>query len=311
MRPYRCTPLESRTPSAAVAHRDETLLISFWLFSMQYASLMARTDPQDNATAGLGASDVSSEGFMDNFSLLSWVVCGLSAFLIGLSKTGLPGVGILSVLLAAFVIPARASTGLVLPMLIVGDLFAVSYYHRHAVWRHLVMLLPFAVVGVVIGYFAMGFVDDKQLGKIIGGIVLVLLCVNALWTRVAKGQDAVPSGWWFAGVLGLLAGVTTMMANAAGPIMIIYLLAMRLPKEEFVGTGAWYFLIVNCFKVPFSWTLGLITLSSLKFNLMLCPLVVLGALVGIPLFKRIPQKYFKVVVEVLAAAAALKLLLLP
>ena len=248
---------------------------------------------------------------MGTFSLLSWVVCGVSAFLIGLSKTGLPGVGILSVLLTAFVIPARASTGLVLPMLIVGDIFAVSYYHRHAVWRHLMMLLPFAVVGVITGYFCMGLVNDNQLSRIIGGIVLALLCVNGLWTRIASEQSVVPSSWWFAGVLGFLAGVTTMMANAAGPIMIIYLLAMRLPKEEFVGTGAWYFLIVNCFKVPFSWKLGLITLESLKFNLILCPVVVLGALAGMALFKRIPQKYFKVVVESLAAIAALKLLILP
>lgn len=248
---------------------------------------------------------------MDDISLPGWIVLGISAFLIGVSKTGLPGVGILSILLAASVIPARASTGLVLPMLIVGDVFAVSYYHRHAVWRHLFRLLPFAVIGIIAGYLAMGHVNDDQLRRIIGGIVLVLLGLNAWRNRYVREDDAIPSGWWFAAVLGLLAGVTTMMANAAGPIMIIYLLAMRLPKQEFVGTGAWYFLLVNCFKVPFSGHLGLITMASLKFNLMLVPMVILGSLLGIVLVKRIPEKIFRIAVEWLAAAAAVKLVLLP
>ena len=248
---------------------------------------------------------------MDNVSGMAWLMLGVSAFLIGLSKTGLPGVGILSILMVASVIPARASTGLVLPLLIVGDVFAVGYYHRHAVWSHLVKLLPFAVVGVIAGYLAMGHVNDAQLRRIIGGIVLVLLVLNAWRNRVVLEQDAIPTSWWFAGVLGLLAGVTTMMANAAGPIMIIYLLAMRLPKQEFVGTGAWYFLLVNCFKVPFSGSLGLITMGSLKFNMILAPMVIMGALVGIALVKRIPEKLFQTVVAWMAAAAAVKLLAFP
>lgn len=248
---------------------------------------------------------------MDDMSWLSWGVLAACMFLVGLSKTGIPGVGILAILLVASVIPARASTGLVLPMLIVGDVFAVSYYHRHAVWRYLLILLPCAAVGVVVGYVAMGYVNDVQLRRIIGAIVLALLGINAWWTRHARDENAVPSGWWVAAVFGLLAGVTTMMANAAGPIMTIYLLAMRLPKQEFVGTGAWYFLLVNCFKVPFSAQLGLITLTSLKFNLMLSPMVILGALAGVAVIKRIPDKVFQVVVEWLAVAAAAKLLVFP
>lgn len=245
---------------------------------------------------------------MDAISVMGWIILGVSTFLIGLSKTGLPGVGILSILLIASVVPARASTGLVLPMLILGDVFAVSYYHRHAVWSHLVKLLPFAVIGVVIGYFAMGYVNDIQLRRIIGGIVLGLLCLSEWRNRHIQDEDAIPSSWWFAATLGLFAGVTTMMANAAGPIMVIYLLAMRLPKNEFVGTGAWYFLLVNCFKVPFSGGLGLINMESLKFNLILAPMVVLGALSGIAVVKHIPEKVFQIAVTWLAAAAALNLL---
>jgi uncharacterized membrane protein YfcA len=246
---------------------------------------------------------------MTDISWWGWAVLGLSAFFIGLSKTGLPGVGILAIISVAAVIPARASTGLILPMLIVGDIFAVSYYHRHAVWKHLLQLLPYAVVGVIVGYLTMGHVNDQQLRRIIGGIVLALLGLNYWRNRYLPSDATVPTAWWFPALLGLLAGVTTMMANAAGPIMIVYLLAMRLPKEEFVGTGAWYFFMVNCFKVPFSAHLGFITLTSLKFNLWLAPFIIIGAFVGIAVVKRIPEKHFTLIVQWLAVAGAIKLLI--
>jgi len=132
------------------------------------------------------------------------------------------------------------------------------------------------------------------------------------WREQRKGENAqIPSYWWFAAVLGLFTGITSMMANCAGPIIIIYLLAMRLPKIEFIGTSAWYFLIINWIKVPFSVNLGLITAESLKFNLTLFPLIAIGALAGIMILKRIPQKTFRVIVQVLAAAASLHLLFSP
>jgi len=135
-----------------------------------------------------------------------------------------------------------------------------------------------------------------------------MLSVN-YWRIRAKGEDApVPTQWWFAVALGFMAGVTTMMANAAGPVMIIYLLAMRLPKVEFVGTGAWFFFVVNWLKVPFSANLELMTAESVKLNLMMLPFIAIGAVAGIFLLKRIPQKAFNVIVQILAAAAAIKLL---
>ncbi len=237
-----------------------------------------------------------------------WVILAFSAFLIGVSKTGVPGVGILAIPFVASVLPAKASTGLILPMLILGDIFAVAYYRQHTVWRHLVRLMPCAAVGIVIGAALMGIVSDRQLRPIIGGTVLVLLAINQ-WRSARAGSDvSIPQGWWFPVVMGLLAGVTTMMANAAGPIMTIYLLAMRLPKDEFIGTGAWYFMVLNCFKIPFSAGLGLITLDSLRLNLTLMPLIVIGALIGVRVARRIPEKGFKTTVLVLAAAAAAKLL---
>ena len=242
-----------------------------------------------------------------DITVSGWAILGFSALLIGLSKSGLPGVAILSIPLVAFVIPARQSTGLLLPMLIVGDIFAVSYYHRHAVWKHLLRLVPFAVLGIVAGYWAMQYLPDRYFGAIIGGIILVMMGLRA-WHDRKGGNVPVPEGWWFPVLMGLVGGVTTMLANAAGPILVIYLLSMRLPKAEFIGTAAWFFLLINCLKVPFSANLGLINPFSLTFNLVLSPLIILGALVGIRVAKRIPEKAFNVMVQLFAIVAALKLI---
>jgi len=99
-----------------------------------------------------------------------------------------------------------------------------------------------------------------------------------------------------------------MMANAAGPIMIIYFVAMQLPKVAFVGTSAWFFFVLNWLKVPFSANLDLMTAESVKLNLMMIPAIAVGAVVGIVFLKRIPQKVFNTVVQVLAVAGAIKLL---
>jgi uncharacterized membrane protein YfcA len=228
--------------------------------------------------------------------------------MVGTTKTGMPGLGILIVPLMALVLPTRQSTGILLGILILADLFAITYHRRNARWGHVLRLLPAAFAGIVAGYFGLKFVNDQQLKPIIGAIVLVMLGVNYWRTRV-KGENApVPTQWWFAASLGFMAGVTTMMANAAGPVMIIYLLAMRLPKIEFVGTGAWFFFVVNWLKVPFSANLDLMTAESVKLNFMMLPFIAIGAVAGIFLLKRIPQKVFNAVVQILAAGAAVKLL---
>lgn len=239
---------------------------------------------------------------------MTWILLGVASLLIGLSKSGVPGLGVLVAPLFAAAIPARASTGLLLPLLIVGDICAVAFYRRHAVWKHLVKLFPFAAAGIVGGYFAMGRISDTAFGPIVGVITLVMLAVS-VWRNYKLGKDApVPTQWWFAAVFGLLAGFTTMIANAAGAIMLIYLLAMRLPKDEFMGTSAWYFFLLNVFKIPFSLALGFITVPSLGLNLRLAPIVIAGAVVGVLVAKKIPEKVFTVVVQLLAAVSALVLI---
>lgn len=240
--------------------------------------------------------------------LFGWVVLALCAVVVGVSKTGMPGLGILPVPLMALAFETRESTGLLLGILILADLFAVAYHRHNAKWRHVLRLLPAAFVGIVAGYFGLGVVNDRQLKPIIGGIVLAMLGLNYWRMRIRADEAPVPAQWWFAVALGFMAGVTTMMANAAGPVMIIYLLAMRLPKVEFVGTSVWFFFVVNWLKVPFSTHLNLMTAESVRLNLMMIPFIAVGATVGILFLRRIPQKAFIAIVQILAAAAAVKLL---
>lgn len=241
--------------------------------------------------------------------MADWAVLLLAALVIGFSKTGLPGIAVLAIPLAALVLPAKASTGIILPMLIAGDLFAVTYYRRHAQWTHLLRLLPYGFVGIIIGYGLLAIVTDGELRPLIGTLILVMLVVSKWRERSGdNGGNSSHYHWSYAFFMGVAAGVATMMANAAGPIMTLYLLAMELPKQEFIGTGAWYFFIVNCFKVPFSWHLGLINHDSLLLNLSLLPATVVGAVAGILVVRHIPQKLFVNIVQALTVIAAVKLL---
>ena len=243
------------------------------------------------------------------FELLPWQwgLVVLGALLIGVSKTGIAGLGVLAVAIYANILPARQSTGIILPMLICADVVAVAAYRRHAVWGHLWPLFPWVVVGVVTGYFTMGHINDAQVRRGIGAILLVMVALH-FWRRQRAVTEPVPHTLWFSALTGVLAGFTTMLANAAGPVMILYMLAVGLPKMEFLGTGAWYFLIVNLFKVPFSFQLGLITPGTLQFNALLLPAVIAGALLGRLVVKHINQAWFETLALALTLVASARLL---
>jgi uncharacterized protein len=250
-----------------------------------------------------------------NLDAWQWAFAVVGALLVGFSKTGIAGLGMLSVLLFAYVIPStKQSTGIVLPLLIFGDLVAVLSYRRHMLWKHIVRLFPWTAAGVLVGWLTLGRIDDVQCRRLIGLIVLAMVALHVFrrWRTkraAAGGEPELPEhGLWFAALIGILAGFTTMVANAAGPLMAIYLLAMRLPKMEYVGTGAVFFMLINWFKVPFMVGLEMITWESLKFNLYLFPAVLAGALAGRWVLGKINQKMFESLALVLSAAAGLKLL---
>ena len=248
---------------------------------------------------------------MVQFDAASWVIIVLCAFMIGFSKAGIMGAGALVVPLLASIMPARESTGFLLPMLSIGDIIAIMYWHQHVVWSRLIRLMPWTLVGVFAGYLCLGRITNELLMPVIGVIVLILIALH-LWQLNRPGyQSKIPRNWWFAAVMGILAGGTSMLANAAGPIMVIYLLAMRLEKEEFIGTAACFFLLLNLSKMPFSSRLDLITQASLMANLVVAPCIVLGAVFGIMAVHRIPQRAFDTLMQGVTALIALYLCIRP
>ena len=253
----------------------------------------------------------------NGLNTFDWILLALSGLLIGVSKTGLPGFGILIVPLMAMVVPGMKSAGLLLPLLIFADLFAIWVHRRNCLWRHILRTVGPALAGIVAAFFlmrAIGAGDPKSdilMNRIIGGIVLFMLGLRQWQTRflTPEKQDRIPHNLPFAFVMGFLAGLTTMLANAAGPVMILYLLAVRLPKTQFVGTSAWFFFIVNWLKVPFHTQLDTLTMETFLLDACLIPAILVGGILGLVALKRIPQNAFDKLVLVLALAAAMKLLL--
>ena len=230
-----------------------------------------------------------------------------AALLVGFSKTGMPGAGIPAVALMAeaFRADTKLSVGAILPMLIVGDLFAIAYYRRHADWKRLAELAPFVVVGMIPGYFVLRTIPAEGLRLLIGAIILLLLFL--LVFQRYFGWKKMPDRRWFVTMTGILAGFGTVVGNAAGPVMSIYFVSKRLDKQQFLGTAAWFFFLVNISKVPFYAYLGMITRETLEFDLALIPIVAVAAVVGALVLKKIPQSVFNVLVLGLAAVAAVRL----
>ena len=242
---------------------------------------------------------------MDDLSLIALAILGFAAFCTGINKLAIPGLGVLFVVLVPMVVPAKLSTGYILPFLIFGDIIAILYWRSTVIWRVVRQLIPAMVIGVGIGYSIMGRIDDDVYGKVLGGIVLILMLLD--WARI-RFHLPIPMGNKAVGfTLGCLAGIMTMLANAAGPVTMLYLLAMNITKEELVGTTAWIFFFINAIKVPFSISLGLISLETLKVNMMMFPLVIIGAFVGVWAIKRIPTKAFAVITRVFAFLGGVKL----
>jgi uncharacterized protein len=243
-----------------------------------------------------------------HFSCLGWLVVTGGAFGIGLNKGGLTGLGILPVVLFAVVFQARESTGFVLPLLIIGDVCAIVIYRRVVIWRIFWILLPPALAGVVLGYFLMGRISGAAFGPLIGWLILALIALQFVRSALGGKIDHIFESHGFGLVMGVLAGVTTMIANAAGPVANLYFLSVRLPKWNLIGTSAWLFFVINLCKVPFSAQLGLTNSYSLTLALALAPLVVTGFFTGRRIAAYLPQKIFERFLLACTAVGALRLI---
>lgn len=246
---------------------------------------------------------------LPHFTTAQWILAFFSAYCIGLAKSGFSGASLINVLVMAQLFHARESTGVVLPMLICGDILSVIAFHEHARWPIVLKMLPPALIGVVAGYGLMLWITDSHVfGPIIGTIVLLMVVLQAIRRWRPNLFERVPHSPAFAWSMGLSSGVTTMLANGAGPVMTLYFLATGLPKFALVGTSSWFFLIVNLCKVPFSVALGLIHGSSLLFNLLLVPAIAAGIFTGRSLIHRIPQGLFEILLLIFAALASFRLI---
>ncbi|MBT8114899.1 MAG: sulfite exporter TauE/SafE family protein [Arenicella sp.] len=248
------------------------------------------------------------ELFSYSLSVTDLVILVVVAVLIGMGKTGVAGAGMIAVPLLAIVFGGKASTGLLLPILIFADFFGVYHYHQHANWQHLRRLLPFALIGVVIGTLTGNIIDDQAFRLIMVGIIFVSLAIM-IWQQHQR-QPTIPTSPLFGYSIGIIGGFATMVGNLAGPIMILYLLAMQFPKNQFIGTAAWFFLVINVLKIPFhvfAWQT--ITVNSFLLDAILIPAIAAGAYLGIAIVKNIPENVYRWFVIVMTLIAALAMVL--
>lgn len=227
---------------------------------------------------------------------------------IGLSKSGLTGTATLGVVLMAKVFGAKASVGLVLPLLVVADLMGWWINRHSGSWKPVLRMAPSAMVGVILGWWWLDAIDNAMARVVIGWVVLFLLGFKLLLDWKRNDMLALTDHHGFAWSMGLGAGVTTMLANAAGPVMTVYLLSQRLEKRTHIGVFTRFFLFINLFKLPFSINLGIIHPVSLMTNVVLLPSVIFGILLGWQTLKRIPQKSFEWTLFVMTLLAALWLI---
>lgn len=234
-------------------------------------------------------------------SYWQWILGAFCAFSIGVAKTGVPGFGILVVPLMVLAVgDARQSAGWLLPILCTADAFALYFWRRHSEVTRLFSLVPWVVVGMAGGALALSL-PERSLRPVVGGVVLVMVLAH-LYRRWK--ENSLPAA---TAPYGVAAGFATTVANAAGPVMNLYLLSKRLPKEEFIATGAWFFFIINLSKIPIYAYHRLFSKPSVTFDFLMIPAVLFGALTGRWLLARIPQRTFEVVTIALAAVSALLL----
>ena len=242
-------------------------------------------------------------------NLIQWSAIIFAAFLVGFSKTGIGGVMLLAIPVLASVFGGKDSTGILLPMLLVGDVFAIMYYHRSAEWKNVIKPLPWALIGLIAGAVIGNYISDGVFIKLIG--IIILICLGVLVYTEMKGQNfQVPNDAWFYILVGVLSGFASMIGNAAGPIFSIYLLALGIKKNSFMGSSAWFFFIINLTKVPlqvFVW--HNIGIQSVMITVMMIPIITLGAVLGAYVLKKINEKFFRYLVIIMTTLTALRLFL--
>jgi uncharacterized membrane protein YfcA len=232
----------------------------------------------------------------------------LSAILIGSTKTGVTGAGLITIPIMALIFGGKASTGIVLPMLCFADIFALKYYHQHADLKYVFRPMPWVIIGILVALCVGNNISDKLFKQLIA-IIIIVCIVFLLWNDINNKQFYFSQNWWFTVVLGIVGGSATMIGNAAGPIMAVYLLSMRLPKNSYIATGVWFFFIINLLKVPlhiFFWET--ITFQTFLFDITMIPFLAIGAFLGVKLVKVFSEKAYRNFIIIIVIISSLRLL---
>ena len=245
---------------------------------------------------------------LSDITWTQWALASLGAFSLGFSKTGFPGLALVNVLVMAELFGAKESVGLILPLLIVCDITVYPMFRRHAAWKQVWPILIPTFLGIIGGYFFLGNIDNSTARKSIGLIILVMLILQLTRSHKQDFLKKLPDSELFRWGSGLTIGISTMMANAAGPVYSIYSLIHKMPKNEFLGIGARCFLLVNIIKVPFMTDLDIINTWSLKMDVLLLPGIFAGIFLGKRLIDRIPQGTFEILLYAFSGIAGIRLI---
>ncbi len=241
--------------------------------------------------------------FLETPQLLTMVIVSI---LIGMAKTGVHGAGMMSVPILASVFGGQVSSGVMLPLLILADVAGVWYYHRHASWKHLKILFPWAAIGVIGGTMIGSSINDYTFKMVMSVTILVSVVIMILLERYS---EAIPEKKSFGYSMGVAAGFTSMVGNLANSVMAVYLLSVRLPKNIYIGTTAWFFLVINLFKLPFHvFVWNTIEQKILILDLMMLPFILVGAVSGIWIVKKFSDKHYRWFIILMTVVSAVFML---
>jgi uncharacterized membrane protein YfcA len=232
------------------------------------------------------------------------------ALILGMTKAGLSGISLATIPVMALIFGAKESTGVLLPMLIIADIMAVIYYRRNAVWKHILRILPWVGIGIFIALITGNIINDSQFKVVMVSVVWIMIILMILNDLRKNSKQDIPENHLFAGIMGLSGGFATMIGNSAGPVFNLYFLAMRLPKKEFIGTGAWLYFIMNLGKLPlqiFVWKT--ISINTILLNLVAIPVIAAGIFAGIHIVKLFPERVYRYFVIIATLVASVFLLL--
>ena len=242
-----------------------------------------------------------------NFNAIQWIQVAFCAIGIGMAKTGLGGIGLLVVPIIASLFGVKSSTGVLLILLILADILGVGFYHRHANINILIKLIPSTAIGIITGVVIGEWINEEQFSFIFLGIIFIGISLTFL--QLDQKNDSNNLNLIYTTIIGFLGGLATMIGNAAGPILTIYLLYMGYEKNKFIGTAAWFFLVVNLVKLPFHiivWKT--VDISVILFDISLSPFILIGAFLGVYLVKMIPEKPYKIILIVSIIISTVRLI---